>query len=733
MLSHIIRHKESKKITLINNSLYLVGLICGIIVIGDFIFMKRLVFCMTATLLTSVLYAKEKPIFDYKNWRFHNGTQLIGGDKEILRRYARVIPTTREYPVAQIFDFNFNVKSFEKNYEYSDISKLFRTFLNIDRWDVKKESSRFVYYMKSSNKFNRIITLMIDKKKEGSRYHINYAFLRRGYLEHSLLETINLQSKLIISKTKTSEDTTRFIRSIKNIFISEAKADPCDPAHKDYDLNACASTQISEITEAYEKKRAEWKQQWSDTDKQKIALGALGGVAAVGFAGRAGSLLADALFKGVPTLVFNGVNELITQNNKKAAVEDIVQNMETYNEKFKEALEVEEALDRKVKNIIVPMFENAISLNVKLASLEEKYSQSGVLKIPQKCQDELKEKIDTLGEVVSGIEQYLDSICDKIRAQIEDIVKMEANLLAFSNTFSENQLKIKDKFLFRSKVPKLGKSKRLRRALKNNFELMKDIYKECASALKENSKLAYYSLKSCYKGIIRSSAEDYPNADEFEKGWKSCDLMIRKLSGDSTISTEDLENLPKGLKKYLKGKSLNAKNITDYYVRYKPMRKLFSKEERKELDYIANYEFEQEKQRDLIYKYSNCRPPESDFQTIRDNEGSNQISVQIDNKKEQRRMDKRVYKDILKKVSGVLNCNNEGCPIEKRLFKSSYYDKLLFRSTREGMSLDPELTAESGLCTNFNKEGSYYQRRVSDAIRKKDYIPLKEVILDDDM
>ena len=201
-----------------------------------------------------------------------------------------VVPSVMEYPIVQIYDFQFQTKTFGKDYSYKDISILMKNFLRIDSWNFKKESDRYVYYFHNSNRFNRIITLLIDKKKVNDKIHLNYAFSRRGYLEHSLIETISIQNKLITSSAKVPTDPTTFIKTIKKYLLNEVVAsDPCDPTTYDpdachgasatsgaYDPSSTFSDDIDKITEKYERKARKAKKEWEEADKVKALWPHLG-------------------------------------------------------------------------------------------------------------------------------------------------------------------------------------------------------------------------------------------------------------------------------------------------------------------------------------------------------------------------------------------------------------------------------------------------------------------------
>ena len=343
--------------------------------------------------------------------------------------------------------------------------------------------------------------------------------------------------------------------SLKYLLNDAQASDPCDPRTYDadacdearassgeYDPSSAFADEIDKITERYERKARKAKKEWDDLDKTKASLAALGGVAAIGFAGRAGSILADSLFRGVPSLVFEGMKELIRKEKKKEALKEIINNIDKYHFNFSDAMAIEEELDEKVKKIIVPMFESAIRLNVELDKIKESY------KINEKdmtlaCKEKIQKKIETLGSIIDGVEKYLDSICDQVKSHIDDILRMEANLLAFSDFFNKNQRDIKDGLMFRSKTPKLGKRRRAKGAVINNFESVKTEYKYCESKLGEHSKLAAITLKGCYHDSVKlRGREDYPSAQEMKNEWDSCHLVLRKMAGDTKISAKDIDN-----------------------------------------------------------------------------------------------------------------------------------------------------------------------------------------------
>ena len=206
------------------------------------------------------------------------------------------------------------------------------------------------------------------------------------------------------------------------------------------------------------------------------------------------------------------MKEMIRKEKKKEVLKEIINHIDKYHHKYSEAMAIEEELDEKVKNIIVPMFESAIRLNVELDKIKESYriNEKG---LTLACKRKLKKKIETLGSVIDGIEKYLDSLCDQVKSHIDDIIRMETNLLAFSDFFNQNQRDIKDGLMFRSRTPKLGKKKRAKGALINNFETVKTEYKYCASKLKEHSKLAAITLKGCYHDSVKlRGKEEIPSA-----------------------------------------------------------------------------------------------------------------------------------------------------------------------------------------------------------------------------
>ena len=124
--------------------------------------------------------------------------------------------------------------------------------------------------------------------------------------------------------------------------------------------------------------------------------------------------------------------------------------------------------------------------------------------------------------------------------------------------------------------------------------------------------------------------------------WDSCQLVLRKLAGDTKISADDIRKFPDGLKRYLHKKVPNAKNISDYYLKFSPVRKLLTRTERKQLNYPSNYQFDEEIKGSLIDELSNNCMNSSFFDKLIVNEKASSVKTQKKTKERIRRRPKYV-------------------------------------------------------------------------------------------